>query len=104
MVTLYFFQKKFFSAYSNHARLIFISRSQFVLFASRICTICAIYAVRYLFLASVNFEAYLRENSCFAAPFLFQLLPFACFGLFFRVCEGCIDLPSISGSVSQRNC
>ena len=58
-----------------------IFRSPFLLFASRISTIFAIYAVRYRRFASVNFVAYLRGIFCFAAPILFQLLSSACFGV-----------------------
>ena len=60
----------------------------FSVFASWISTVFAIYAIRYRCFASVNFVANLRRNSCFAAQFLFQLLPSVCFGLFLGVFEG----------------
>ena len=92
--------KKPFSAYFDYARLIF--RSQFFLFASRISTIFAIYAVRYRRFAFANFVAYLRGNPCFAALIFVSVTSFCLFRAFVGVCEGWIDLCSISSSLARK--
>ena len=78
-----------------------VFRSPFLLFASRISTIFAIYAVRYRRFACINFVAYLRGNSCFAVHFCL-VTSFCQFRAFVGVCEGWIDLCNISSSLARK--
>ena len=100
LVSLLFFQT-FFCLLSLCSSDLHFSFSIFAFCVSDILN-CCFFAVRYCRFAFVNFVDFLRGNSCFAAPFLFQLLPSACFGLWLGVCEGRIDLRSISSSLVRE--